>query len=167
MAVGHGGPDQGFLAQDVAHQGTVAELPRGHHPQVRARQPAPGQGRQPILRDMGHGGLGLALAEIAGIEGPRKGPGHELGVHLPAQAPAAQVHAQVRAVGIGGRQVVIPQQGRHMLAAGRALARIAQHDEMGDGQRRRHRLGRAGVDLVVQPHPVGVGCRKKGGRIHG
>jgi hypothetical protein len=48
------------------------------------------------------------------------------------------------------RQVVVAQQGRDMLAAGLALLSITHHHHMRDGNWRRHRLWRTGVNFVVQ-----------------
>ena len=52
--------------------------------------------------------------------------------------------------------MVVAQQGGHMGAAGLALGRIGEHHHVGDGQRRLHLLGGAGVDLVVQQHALRV-----------
>jgi hypothetical protein len=49
----------------------------------------------------------------------------------------------------------------HMGAAGLALPGVAHHDDVRDRQRRRHGLGRAGVDFVVQRHPLRMGLRRR------
>jgi hypothetical protein len=67
-------------------------------------------------------------------------------------------------LGVGQRQVVLAQQGRHMGAAGVPLGGVAHHHGVRDRQRRVQRLGRAGVDFVVQRHPLGMGS--KGGVGH-
>ena len=109
-----------------------------------------GQRGQPVLRHRLQRGGGLVLAQPLRGDGAREGPGHEFGVQLPADAEAAQVHAQVDAVGIRLRQVMVAQQRRQVCAAGLALLRVRHHHDVRQRQRRAHRLRRPGVDLVVQ-----------------
>ena len=77
-------------------------------------------------------------------------------MQFPAQAKGPQIHTQMGGARIGQRQVVVAQQRGHMGTAGLALGGVGQHDDVGNGQRRRHGLWRAGVDFVVQQHPVRV-----------
>ncbi|MOA08417.1 hypothetical protein D3C78_1281800 [compost metagenome] len=83
-------------------------------------------------------------------------------MQLPAQAKSAEIAAQVGGAVIGLGLMVVAQQPRHVGPAGFALSGVGQHHDLGDGQRRRHRFGRTGMDFIVQQHPLGVLC--KGGR---
>jgi hypothetical protein len=52
--------------------------------------------------------------------------------------------------------MVVAQQRGHVFAAGLALGHITHHHQMRNRQRCRHRLGWAGMNLVVQRDALGV-----------
>ena len=151
VPAGDGGGDQRVLVQHLADEARVAgEFARLQHPQVQAAQALAGQPGQPLARHGGAGADRLALAEALRLQWHGEGPGDELGVQFPTDAKRPQVHAQMGGVRIRLGRVVVAQQRRQVRAAGLAAGLVGQHDDVQAGHGRRDRLGRAGMDFVVQ-----------------
>jgi hypothetical protein len=156
MAVGDGGGDQ---RSPRAAPGATSEpspfVRAGQHPQVQRRQPLARQGASQSCGTACSARWAALLAERGGIEGREK-------VQLTNSVCSSQRTRKCRrrAAGAWCRR-------RASAGGGRAAARQVRrgwpraparrhHHDVRQRQRRAHRLGRPGVDLVVQRDPLGV-----------
>ena len=144
--------------QDLPYPRPGTHLVSGQHPQVQGGQALSRQARKPLLGHSVQCQLESALVFCMGLatDRPHEGPGHKLGVQFPTQPVQPKIKANVDRRAVRHREVVIACQAGQVSAAGIALLRVAHHHHMRQGHRHTHRLGRAGMDLVVKGKPLGV-----------